>query len=234
MRIAILSDVHANLAALEALGESYDFLLCLGDLVDYGPKPREAIKWVRERAFRVVRGNHDQALAYGVDCRCAPVMKEASLTTRIWHQGLLAAEEKAYLADLPLSVRVEVGGARFFLAHASPKGDLYKYLRPEVPDKTLAEEVQGIDADFIFIGHTHLPMIRRVGKTVVVNPGSAGQPRHGDPRASYAVWEDGKVSLCQKPYNIGQTVSALEQAPLPTPVITQLTTLLRTGGTQGY
>ena len=84
MRIAIISDVHANLAALAAITEPYDLLLCLGDLVDYGPQPREAIRWVRERACKVVRGNHDQALGYDMDCRCAPVMKEASVTTRVW------------------------------------------------------------------------------------------------------------------------------------------------------
>ena len=82
MRIAIISDVHANLAALESIGEPYDLLLCLGDLVDYGPQPREAIHWVRERALKVIRGNHDHALGYAVDCRCAPVMHEASVTTR--------------------------------------------------------------------------------------------------------------------------------------------------------
>jgi predicted phosphodiesterase len=72
MRISIISDLHANLTALESIHEPYDLLLCLGDLVDYGPQPREAIHWVRERALRVIRGNHDHALAYGVDCRCAP------------------------------------------------------------------------------------------------------------------------------------------------------------------
>ncbi|MBI4524838.1 MAG: metallophosphoesterase [Deltaproteobacteria bacterium] len=72
MRVAIISDVHANLATLESIHEPYDLLLCLGDLVDYGPQPREAIQWVRERALKVIRGNHDQALAYGMDCRCAP------------------------------------------------------------------------------------------------------------------------------------------------------------------
>jgi hypothetical protein len=76
MRIAIVSDLHANLAALESIREPYDLLFCLGDLVDYGPQSREAIHWVRERALRVVRRNHDHALAYKADCRCAPVMRE--------------------------------------------------------------------------------------------------------------------------------------------------------------
>jgi putative phosphoesterase len=234
MRIVIISDIHANLAALEAIGEPYDFLLCLGDLVDYGPQPREAIQWVRERSLKVIRGNHDQALAYNLDCRCAQVMKEASLTTREWHTRLLSAEEKAYLRGLPLSEHFELGGAKFFLAHASPAGDLYKYLRPQVSDEVLAEEIHGIEADFIFMGHTHLPMIRRLGKTTIVNPGSVGQPRHGDPRASYVVWEDGEVNFCCSPYDTNRTIAALEQAPLPDPVVSQLTGILRTGGAKGY
>jgi putative phosphoesterase len=234
MRVVIISDIHANLAALEAVQEPYDFLLCLGDLVDYGPQPQEAIQWVRERALKVIRGNHDQALAYDMDCRCAQVMKEASVTTRKWHTQLLSAQEKEYLRGLPLSERLELGGAKFFLAHASPAGDLYKYLRPEVSDEALAEEILGIDADFIFIGHTHLPMLRHLGKITIVNPGSVGQPRHGNPRASYVVWEDGEVHFCRSPYDTGKTISALEQAPLPGPIITQLTGILRTGGAKGY
>ena len=234
MRIIIISDVHANLAALEAVQEPYDVLLCLGDLVDYGPQPGEAIQWVRERAFTVIRGNHDQALAYDMDCGCAPVMKEASVTTRTWHTQILSAEDKQYLRGLPLSAHVELGGATFFLAHASPTGDLYKYLRPEVTDEVLEEEIRGIDADYVFIGHTHLPMIRHLGKTIIVNPGSVGQPRHGDPRACYVVWEDGEVRFCRSAYDTSQTIAALAQAPLPGPVITKLTSILRTGGAKGY
>ncbi len=234
MRIVILSDVHANLAALEAIEEPYDVLLCLGDLVDYGSQPGEAIQWVRERVFTVIRGNHDQALAYDMDCGCAPVMKEASVTTRKWHTQILSAEDKPYLRKLPLSARVELGGATFFLAHASPTGDLYKYLRPEVADEVLKEEIRGIDADFVFIGHTHLPMIRHLGKITIVNPGSVGQPRHGDPRACYVIWEDGEVHLCHSAYDIQKTIAALEHAPLPGPVITQLSGILRTGGAKGY
>ena len=234
MRLAIISDVHANLAALEVIQESYDFLLCLGDLVDYGPWPREAIHWVQEHAFKVIRGNHDQALAYDVDCHCSPVMKEASVTTRAWHAQVLSAEEKAYLRGLPLSERLELGGASFFLAHASPAGDLYKYLRPELSAEALAEEIQGIDADFICIGHTHLPMLRHLDKSVIVNPGSVGQPRHGDPRASYIVWEDGEIRFHRIPYDTAKVIAALAQAPIPDSVLIQLSSILHTGGAKGY
>jgi putative phosphoesterase len=234
MRIAIISDVHANLAALEAITEPYDLLLCLGDLVDYGPQPREALWWVRERACKVVRGNHDQALGYDMDCHCAPVMREASVTTRLWHTQLLNDDEKAYLRQLPVREYCDLGGTTFLLAHASPTGDLYTYLRPEVSDEVLTEESRGVDTDFIFIGHTHLPMLRRLGKTTIVNPGSIGQPRHGGPEASYVLWEDGDIHFRRIPYDTKKTIATLERAPLPHPIIVQLTEILRTGGAAGY
>lgn len=235
MRIAIISDVHANLAALESIQEPYDLLLCLGDLVDYGPQPREAVHWVKERALRVVRGNHDHALAYDADCRCAPVMREASVTTRQWHSRLLSSEGKDYLRGLPITDRVEIAGASFHLAHASPGGDLYDYhIVPAASDKTLRDQITGIHADFILLGHTHLPMMRTLGATTIVNPGSVGQPRHGDPRASYAIWEDGEVKFYHGVYDVKQTTSLLRQAPLALSVIIQLNGILESGGAKGY
>ncbi|HXG24934.1 MAG TPA: metallophosphoesterase family protein [Chthonomonadales bacterium] len=234
MRIAIIADVHANLAALEAITESYDLLLCLGDLVDYGPQPREAIRWVREHGFKVVRGNHDQALGCDMDCRCAPLMKEASVTTRAWHRQLLEEDDRSYLRQLPVREWCDFGGVTFVLAHASPTGDLYTYLRPEISDEVLAQESQGISADFIFLGHTHLPMMRRIGKTTIVNPGSIGQPRHGDPQASYVIWDDGNVYFRRVTYDAKRTIEMLAHAPLSQPVIAQLTHILRTGGATRY
>jgi putative phosphoesterase len=233
MRIAIVSDLHANLAALESIREPHDLLFCLGDLVDYGPQPREVIHWVRERALRVVRGNHDHALGYGVDCRCAPVMKEASMTTRQWHSKLLSPKDKEYLRGLPIIENIEVAGATFHLAHGSPTGDLYDYhLTPEATDEALSKAVEGIEADFILLGHTHLPMVRAIGATTIVNPGSVGQPKHGNPRASYAIWDDGEIEFHHGSYNVSQTVALLKHAPLPRNVITQLNHLLRTGGAE--
>lgn len=235
MRIAIISDVHANLAALEAIREPYDLLFCLGDLVDYGPQPGEVIQWVRERALTVIRGNHDHALAYGVDCRCAPVLREASVTTRRWHSQLLSPEDKEYLRGRPITERLEVVGATFHLAHASPTGDLYDYhIIPEAPDEVLTEAIEGIEADFILLGHTHLPMLRTFGTTTIVNPGSVGQPRHGDSRASYAIWEDGEVKFYRDAYDVGRTTALLKQAPLTPSVIIQLSAILETGGWKGY
>jgi putative phosphoesterase len=235
MRIAIISDVHANLAALESIQEPYDLLVCLGDLVDYGPQPREAIHWVKERALRVIRGNHDHALAYEADCRCAPVMREASVTTRQWHSRLLSPQDKEYLHGLPITDRVEIAGASFHLAHAAPAGDLYDYrIVPDAADEALREQIEGFDAEFILLGHTHLPMLRTIGKTTIVNPGSVGQPRHGDPRASYAIWKDGEVSFYHGAYNVKRTTALLKQSPLTLSVIIQLNAILESGGAKGY
>jgi putative phosphoesterase len=235
MRIAIISDVHANLAALESIAESYDLLFCLGDLVDYGPQPGEVIHWVKERAWRVVRGNHDHALAYEADCRCAPVMREASVTTRRWHAQILPPQDKEYLHGLPIIERVEAGGASFHLAHAAPAGDLYDYhIVPDASDEALKEQIAGIGADFILLGHTHLPLLRKIGTTTIINPGSVGQPRHGDPRASYAIWEDGELQVRHGVYDVTKTTALLRQAPLPLSVISQLNGILESGGAKSY
>jgi predicted phosphodiesterase len=199
------------------------------------PSRREAIRWVRERALRVIRGNHDHALGYGVDCRCAPVVQEASITTRRWHSALLSQEDKQYLRDLPITEYLELAGAKIYLAHASPTGDLYEYhIVPNISDEALVNEIQRIVADFIFLGHTHLPLLRVIGKTTILNPGSIGQPRHGDSRASYAIWDDGEIEFVRGVYEVDQTTALLEQAPLPSQVITQLSTVLRSGGAKGY
>jgi putative phosphoesterase len=190
---------------------------------------------VRERALRVIRGNHDHALANGVDCRCAAVMREASVTTRQWHSQLLSPEEKEYLRGLPITKRLEIAGATFHLAHASPTGDLYDYhIVPDAPDEALTKAIEGIEADFILLGHTHLPMLRTIDKTTIVNPGSVGQPRHGDPRASYAIWEDGEVKFQRSAYDVSRTTALLKQAPLTLSVIIQLSTILESGGAKGY
>jgi predicted phosphodiesterase len=130
---------------------------------------------------------------------------------------------------------LEVAGTTFHLAHASPTGDLYDYhIIPDASDEALTEAIEGIEADFILLGHTHLPMLRTIGKTTIINPGSIGQPRHGDSRASYAIWEDGETNFYRGIYDVDQTIALLEQAPLPSPVISQLSTILRTGGAKGY
>ncbi len=230
MRILIISDVHANIEALRALNERYDRLICLGDLVDYGPSPREALQFLREHASYVVRGNHDTAVGYRVDCQCVPPYRELSIATREYMWQVLSEEELAYLRSLPVNLTLEVGGARFYLCHAAPSNNLYRYLPYESPEAVWQEEAGRVNADFILIGHTHQQFVKPVGQKTFLNPGSLGQPKDVGPVACYAIWEDGQVELKRIPYPYRETIAKIERTPLAPDIQQKLKTVLE-GGT---
>jgi len=232
MRILVISDLHANWPALEAVlgAEPFDRLVVVGDLVSYGPHPREVVVWVRDHATATVRGNHDDALANGRDCRCAPTSKPLAEATRAVHRRLLQPEETQFLGSLPHTASLRAADQTFFAVHASPRDHLYRYtLTPQAPEKHIRREVAGLRADYVLLGHTHLPMIRRLGRRTVINPGSVGQPRDGDPRASYAVIEDGDVVLKRIAYDVERTIRDLRALPLPAEIADGLVSILRDG-----
>jgi hypothetical protein len=103
MRILIIPDVHANIEALETLNERYNHLICLGDLVDYGPSRREALQFLQERASYGVRGNHDTAVGFRVDCQCVPPYRELSIATRDYMWEVLGEDDLAFLRSRPVS-----------------------------------------------------------------------------------------------------------------------------------
>ena len=232
MRIMVISDLHANLAALEAVTqERFDRLICLGDLVGYGPAPNEVIRFIREHAFVAIRGNHDNALALNVDCHCSHVNKALAEATLAYHRTVLEDENLDWLRTLPTSAQFKLDGYRFATVHATPRDQLYGYeITPDLPDDQLRGEIEGVKADFILLGHTHLPMVRGIGSRVVVNPGSVGQPRDGSPEASYAIIEDGIVELKRSVYDLHRTVAALRNLPLSPEIIDQLVAILEQGG----
>ena len=232
MKILVLSDLHANPAALEAAtAQGFDRLICLGDLVGYGPSPNEVVRFIREHAFVAIRGNHDNALALDVDCRCSPANKALAEATLAHHRTLLSSEEFDWLRALPSSVGFTLDGYRFAAFHATPRDPLYGYeITPELPNDQLREEIEGVKADFILLGHTHLPMVRGIGSRVVVNPGSVGQPTDGNPEVSYAIIEDGVVELRRAKYDLSRTVEALRKLPLSDELIEPLISILEQGG----
>ena len=209
MRLLVLSDVHGNMDALEAIEEDHDTLFFLGDLVDYGPSPRECIDYVKRKATRVVRGNHDNAVATGADCRCGQRYRHLSLATRQYMHRLLRREDVGYLGAMPLTLNFELDGIKICMAHASPRDPLYRYITPEITDRELEMELEGVETDLVLLGHSHLPMCRKIGGKTVVNPGSVGQPRDGIPMASYAVVEDGGVELKRAEYDVGAAIERL-------------------------
>jgi putative phosphoesterase len=227
MKIAIISDVHANIEALSSIPERYDELWVLGDLVDYGPNPQEVIDFVRSNAAVVVRGNHDHAVAFNVDPCCSPDFREMAIATLAHTRALLRPEDLVYLSKLPLTVERTVDGTRFFLCHAAPSDPLCKYLSPDSDDWDA--EAGRISADVLLVGHAHKPFVRCTGSGIVVNPGSLGQPKRGNHLACYAVW-DGGIELHSFEYPIAKTVAQIERMPISRRVRADLIAVLQSGG----
>jgi predicted phosphodiesterase len=232
MRVLVVSDIHGNIAALEAVGaREYDVLVCLGDLVGYGPAPGPAVRWIRANATLVVQGNHDRALADEVPPGCRAQFERLAQATFPIGQRQLSAEELAYLGALPRGAVRTFDGVRYLFVHATPSDPLYGYLGPE-PDKW-RREIAGLDVDVVVVGHTHLQFELDAGRCRVVNPGSVGQPKDGDPRAAFALLDGGRLILERVHYPIERTVRALEAEDLPSDASGLLGNLLRTGRVAG-
>jgi putative phosphoesterase len=230
MRLLIVSDIHANWPALRAIQERADVVMCLGDIVSYGPYPRECLAWVRERAVHVVRGNHDTALAYETESGAAAFKRELALATLERHRRLLDDGDLAWLRSLPTEVNFRLEDYRFHAVHASPTDHLFSYrITPDLDDEELKKEVAEVRADIVLLGHTHLPMSRGAWTKVVLNPGSVGQPLDGDPRASYAVIEDGMAEIRRVEYDVEATVAGIRGMGLANEVAEELIDMLRTG-----
>lgn len=227
MKIAIISDIHGNLEALSALKEPYDELWVLGDLVNYGPDPRAVVDFVRERAALVVRGNHDDAVAFHSDPRCSAPYRAMAKETMEYTYSVLSPDQIEYLEGLPLHASRTVDGTKFMLCHATPSDPLYQYLPAHSLD--WEREIDGVDADVLLVGHTHVPFVESVGLSLVLNPGSLGQPKTGSTKACYAIWEDGAV-LRAVDYDMGLTLRKIGQMPVSNQVKEGLKAVLRSGG----
>jgi putative phosphoesterase len=227
MKIVVISDIHANLEAFSALPEWGDELWVLGDLVDYGPDPSEIVELVRSRAKVVVRGNHDQAVGYGEDPRCTPRYRQMASETQAFAIRSMSGDLREYLQQLPLHMSLERDGRKFYLCHAVPSDPLYGYC-PEDSDRW-NQEAEDLEADYLLVGHTHAPFIRRAGTTTVVNPGSLGQPKTGKADACYAVWYDDHFELKQFAYPFNETISKLKKLPVSQEVKRDLETVLVSG-----
>jgi putative phosphoesterase len=232
MRILVIADIHANWPALQAIEEPHDVCLCVGDLVDYGMEPAACIDWVRSRAHHVVRGNHDHGVAQNVIVNGQNGFKYLTTVTRPLSRASIGLRDIRYLATLPLTRMVTLDDLRFLLVHATPRDPLDEYA-PADPG-FWQRRLQDVDADVICVGHTHQPYVLEVGDKLVVNPGSVGLPRDGDPRASYAVVEDRRVELKRAEYPIEDAVRAVRDSAMPENAKDLLSEVLRTGKGNGH
>lgn len=219
MRIVVISDIHSNLDAFEAVIAhlpDHDELFCLGDLVGYGPEPNEVIERLRRlRPSAVLMGNHDYAVVTGDTMGFSPHAAEAVE----WTRKKLAPEGLEYLATLKPSARLKRDGMSIGLFHGSPLDPLTEYIFPGIPEAAARKLIERSGAKILLLGHTHMPMQYSFEKEMLCNPGSIGQPRDGDPRASFATLtiSEGRISFDVKrvKYDVGPVADRIVQAGLP-------------------
>lgn len=227
MRILVVSDIHANPAALAAINEPHDACFCLGDLVDYGPDPAPCVRWAMNHATHAIRGNHDHGVAQRVTIDGENGYRYLTRVSRPAMWPALDADEKQWLARLPVTLRATLGGVRFLLVHATPRDPLDEYvLRNEA---AWTRQLERVDADIVCVGHSHMQFKLPVGDKLVVNPGSVGLPRDGDPRAAYAIIDNGRVELKRAAYDIEKTVALVAQTAWPDRAKWMLSNVLRHG-----
>lgn len=230
MRILLVADIHANWPALQALKEPFDVCLCMGDLVDYALEPGPCIEWVRTNARYTVRGNHDHGVAQNVGVSGHNGFKYLTSVTRPLTRERVSPSDVRFLAGLPLTRMVTIDETRILMVHATPRDPLDEWAPAE--ESFWTRRLEGVDADIVCVGHTHTPYVLEVGGTLVVNPGSLGIPRDGDPRASYAILEDHNMELRRYEYPVEETVRTIKESSLPDDAKEQLAQVLRTGSNE--
>lgn len=188
MKIGVISDVHSNVVALDAVlraleDEEINVILCAGDLVGYYPFPDETVSKIRNVGAICILGNHDLGLITETPIGFNRVAKRAL----DWNRRLLSEENRAFLEGLPDTFRRTIGGLDIFMAHGSPTHPIDEYIwEDDLNDAFLNDSFDTIP-DVVILGHTHRPYVKILGNTMCMNPGSVGQPRDGDPRASFGV-----------------------------------------------
>ncbi len=228
MRVLVVSDVHGNWPALEAVAAvAHDAVVCLGDVVGYGPEPAACLRWLRASGAELVQGNHDRALADDVPPGCRPDFERLAAAAAGIGRAQLTEGERVFLREIPRTRSLVLDGRRILLVHATPAEPLYSYLGPE-PERWRAS-LASVDADLVLVGHTHLPFRFRFDGIEVVNPGSVGQPKDGDRRAAFALIEDGVPRLERVPYDVERTIASLRAAGIDRGALERLEALLRTG-----
>lgn len=235
MRIALLSDIHANLPALEAALKSVradapDAVYHLGDLVGYAPWPDEVVGLLQAEGIAGVSGNYDSTVAADYDhCGCRyedPLQERLSHESFAWTKARVSAATRAALAALPFRTDLRPagghsGGPRAVLVHAAPTVNTL-YWTADRPDSFFRKmaRLAGLKAgDIIAYGHTHVPYLRRLDGITFVNCGSVGKPKDGDSRGSYAIIEhtDGEwqENIVRFRYDVERAARAIRDSKLP-------------------
>ena len=235
MRVAIISDIHANIAALEAVlddvtNQNVERTYCLGDLVGYAPFPNEVIDRIQRDAIPTIMGNYDDGVGYDRDeCGCAyrdPEEQRLGDISLQWTKKAVTPERKAFLRSLKAEIRCETEGKRFRLVHGSPRR-MNEYLFEDRPLSSFQRLAATSEADVLIFGHTHKPYTKRVDNVLFLNAGSLGKPKDGDPRACYVVLDtsgDVTVEFRRIPYDVQTVATAIRNSELPDHFATDIET----------
>jgi putative phosphoesterase len=214
VRYAIISDVHSNLHALERVlkdadAQGADVIICAGDLVGYCPFPNEVISELKARGAICIAGNHDRACVNLDTFNMNPLAANAIF----WTVKHISDASMTYLKKLKPQATLNLGGTVAAMFHGSPRMD-DEYVFEEDAN---AEMLQLAKAQIVISGHTHVPYVKRIPEGTLVNPGSVGQPRDGDPRASYLIYDEWKQGfmLRRVEYPVEEASKAVISAGLP-------------------
>ena len=240
MRYAIVADIHANLTAFMAVLEDIERrgeveeMWCLGDIVGYGPDPHECIELLRQTNHVCVAGNHDLAAVGRIE---TTEFNPDAVAASEWTTGQLTARDKDYIKSLPLVIDKE----DFTLVHGSPREPIWEYV---LSISGARENFAYFKSKFCLVAHTHVPAVFNYdeggdcsfhpfsaneelvlgGKRLIINPGAVGQPRDGDPRASYAIYDSKsrRLRLYRVPYDIAATQARMVEQKLPMRLVARL------------
>ncbi len=206
MKIALIADIHSNLLALEAVlrairEKGIPKILNAGDVVGYGPRPNEVIDLVRRSGFLSIRGNHDHAVLVGE----YEWFNEYAAAAAIWTASKIETKNSEFLNRLKREEIVRIEGKTIGIFHGSPE-DPDEYVFDE---SRAAELLRKNDYDVMVCGHTHCPMQVRIGKRLFVNPGSVGQPRDRNPKASFSILN--LETMESEIIRVGYDVSAVQR-----------------------
>jgi putative phosphoesterase len=227
LRVAFISDVHSNLEALEAVLDEVGTLkvYCCGDIVGYGASPNEVVRTLRGIRATCVLGNHDYASIQGD----AGDFNARAAMAVVWTSQHLSQESRGFLGALPREVSTEIGGKRLYMAHGSPDDTMWEYVLPSTHSDLFDYYLKKVRADVMALGHTHSAFQWRGDDGgLVFNPGSVGQPRTGDRRASFAILHARggeaapEVEIRQVEYDVERAAKKILESGLPASLASQL------------
>ncbi len=208
-KVFVISDVHSNIIALREVFKHFNSsnIIHAGDILGYNPYPIETITFFMEKRIKTILGNHDRSILSGDTSK----MNEYASFAIEWTIQRLTPASIDYLKSLKKSMKINIFGKRVAVFHGSPNND-DEYIYEE----DLYESIIPKDVEVLILGHTHIPYVKRFDEKLVINPGSVGQPRDGDPRASFAIIDENwNVKIERIEYDVKEVYKKIEESGLP-------------------